>query len=109
MPDNSDGEDSYGHSRVPSAPETVEKIRKIKMERLADPSYSPNLSLCNFGFFERAKTPLRNPRFVDSDNVVKALTNPFGSVPFDELHRLFQSWIRQLELVIRRSGEYFTE
>jgi hypothetical protein len=39
----------------------------MKIERLADPAYSPELSQSDFVFFALAKTALQNRRFVDAD------------------------------------------
>jgi hypothetical protein len=81
----------------------------MEVERLVHLSYLPDLSPCDFEFFGWAKRALRNLRSVDSDNVVEVLTNRFDSVTFDELQRVFQSWIRRLEWVVRNSAEYFPE
>jgi hypothetical protein len=81
----------------------------MKTGGLVHPSYSYDLSACGFLVFGRAKTVLQNRRFVDSGDIVEALTSLFGSVTFNELHPLFQNWIRRLEWVIRKCGEHFTE
>jgi hypothetical protein len=39
--------------------------------------------------------------------MVRALTDLFDSVTFDELQSLFQNWIERLKSVIRHNGEYF--
>jgi histone-lysine N-methyltransferase SETMAR len=98
-----------GNSRIHSTLETEDKVCKAKMERLAHPPYSANLSPCAFEFSGRAKTALRNRRFVDSDDVIEVLANLFDIVSLHELQRVFQSWIQRLEWVIRNNGEYFTE
>jgi hypothetical protein len=82
---------------------------KTKMKKLILPSDSPGLSPRDFWPSGLAKTSLGNRRFVDSDDIIEGLTDLFDSVTFDELQRLFQSWIRRSEWVIRNSREHFTE
>jgi hypothetical protein len=42
-----------------------------------------------------------------ADAMVRALTDLFDSVTFDELQSVFQNWIERLKSVIRHNGEYF--
>ena len=95
--------------RVHNALETSRAIGRMKIERLVQPPYSPDLSPCDFWFFGRAKTALQNRRFANADEVIEALTNLWDSVTFEELHSVFLNWIERLEWVIRHSGEYFTK
>jgi histone-lysine N-methyltransferase SETMAR len=90
---------------VHSALKTLRKIRRTKIERLAHPSYSPELSPCDFWFFGRAKTALQDRTFADADPVAKALTNLFDCVTF-ELQSVLQNWIERLQWIIGHSGEY---
>jgi histone-lysine N-methyltransferase SETMAR len=89
--------------------ETSRAIGRMKIERLVHPPYSPDLSPCDFCFFERAKTTLQNSRFADADAVIEALTNLFDSVTFEGLQSVFRNWIERLEWVIRYGGGYFTK
>jgi hypothetical protein len=66
----------------------------MKIERLDHLPYSLGLSPWDRFFLGRAKTALRDRRFVDSDDVIETLTNLLDSVTFDELQRVFQTWIR---------------
>jgi hypothetical protein len=68
---------------------TVQAIGRMKIERLADPTYSPKVSQSDFCFFGSVKTALQNRRFADA--VVKALTDLFDSVAFEELRSGFQN------------------
>jgi hypothetical protein len=86
--------------------ETLQAIGRMKIERLAHPPYSPNLSPCDFCFFGLAKTALQNRRFADADAVVDALTDLFDSLTFEELQSVFQNWIERLTWVIKHNGEY---
>jgi hypothetical protein len=79
------------------------------MKKLILPSDSPDLSPRDFWSSGLAKTALGNRRFVDSDDIIEALTDLFDRATFDELQRLFQSWIRRSEWVNRNSGQHFTE
>jgi hypothetical protein len=87
-------ENPYRQLKVGNAMETAAKIRKMVRERLAHPPYALDLSPCHGWCLRRPKAALRNRRSVDLDDAVDALTNPFGSVTFDKIHRVFQSWIR---------------
>jgi histone-lysine N-methyltransferase SETMAR len=86
--------------RVHNALETSQVIGRMKIERLAHPPYSPDLSPCHFSFFGPAKTALQNRTFW-------ALIDLFDSVTFEELQSVFQNWIERLKWVIRHTGEYF--
>jgi hypothetical protein len=63
----------------------------MKIERLADPVYSPDLSQSDFSFFGSVKTALQNRSFADADAVVEALTDLSDSVTFEELRSGFQN------------------
>jgi hypothetical protein len=63
----------------------------MKIERLADPANSPELSQSDFCFFGSVKTALQNRRFADADAVVEALTALFDSITFEELWSGFQN------------------
>jgi histone-lysine N-methyltransferase SETMAR len=60
--------------RVHDTLETKQAIGRMKIERLAHPPYSPELSPSDFWFFGRAKMALQNRRFADADAVIEALT-----------------------------------
>jgi hypothetical protein len=61
----------------------------MKIERLADPAYSPELSQSDFCFFGSVKTAFQNRRFADA--VVEALGALFDRVTFEELWSGFQN------------------
>jgi hypothetical protein len=71
--------------------ETLQAIGRMKLERLVDPDYSPELSQSDFFFFGSVRTALQNRRFADGDAVVEALTDLFDSVTFEELWSRFQN------------------
>jgi hypothetical protein len=79
------------NSRVHSALETAKNKRKMKMERLAHPPYSPDLGPNGFWYLRRAKTELRNRRFVDWDATVELLTILLDNVTLYELHCGFRA------------------
>jgi hypothetical protein len=79
----------------------------MKIERLAHPPYSPDMSQRNFDFVGWTKTALQNRRFTDADAMVRALTDLFDNVTFDERLSVFQYWIERLNSVIIHNGEYF--
>jgi hypothetical protein len=45
--------------------------------------------------------------FCCADAMVRALTDLFDRVTFDELQSVFQNWIERWKSVIRHNGEYF--
>jgi hypothetical protein len=63
----------------------------MKIERLANPVYSPELSQSDFSFFGSVKIALQNRRFADADAMVEALTDLFDRVTFQELRSGFQN------------------
>jgi hypothetical protein len=52
---------------------------------------------------------LQHQSFPAADSLLKALTNLFRGVTFEELQSVFYNWKRRLEWVIENNGEYFTE
>jgi hypothetical protein len=54
--------------------------------------------------FRWVKTALQNRRFADADVTVRALTELFDSVTFEELQSVFQNEFERLEWVIRHNG-----
>jgi hypothetical protein len=63
----------------------------MKIERLADPAYSPELSKFDDCFFGSIKTALQNRKFADADAAVEELTDLFDGVTFEELQSGFQN------------------
>jgi hypothetical protein len=63
----------------------------MKIERLANPAYSLELSQSDFCFFGSAKRALQNRRFAHADEVVEALTDLFDSVTVEELRSGFEN------------------
>jgi hypothetical protein len=83
------------HNRgVHNARETSKEMRRMKIERVVHPPYSPDPSSCNFWFFERAKAALRDRRCANADAMVEALMNLWDSITFEELQSVFQNWLR---------------
>jgi hypothetical protein len=61
----------------------------MKIERLADPAYSPELNQSDFFFFGSVKPALQNRRSADANAVVDALTDLCDTVTFEELRSGF--------------------
>jgi histone-lysine N-methyltransferase SETMAR len=95
--------------RVHNALDTADTLRVMKLPRVPHPPYSPDLSPCDFWFFGRAKVALQNQSFVDTDELLEALTDLSDSVTFGDLQSVFQDWMKRLDWVIKHDGEYFTE
>jgi hypothetical protein len=71
--------------------ETLQANGRMKIDRLADPVYSPELSQSDIYFFGSVKTALQNRRFADADAAVESLTDLFDSITFEELRSGFQN------------------
>jgi hypothetical protein len=89
--------------------ETLQAVGRIKIERLAHPSYSPALSLGDFWVFGWAKTTLQNRIFADTDAMAEALIDAFASATFEQLQSVSQNCIERFEWVIRYNGESFIQ
>jgi hypothetical protein len=63
----------------------------MKIERLADPAYSPELSQSDFSSFGSVKIALQSRRVADADAVVETPTDLFESLTFEELWSGFQN------------------
>jgi hypothetical protein len=98
--------DAWTINPVQRALETSGKIHSEKIEKLAHPRDSAELGPCDFWFFGRAKTALRDWTFVDADELLQALIDIFDGITFEELQSVFQNWIERLEWVIGHKGEY---
>jgi transposase len=68
--------------QIHHAQESSIKIRSMKMTRLPHPSYSPDLSPCDFWSFGRTKNSLRNGQFDDADALLERLISLFDGIIF---------------------------
>jgi hypothetical protein len=58
------------NARVHAAGDCIAEVQRLKMTRLPQPAYSPDLSPCNFWFFGFAKQVIQDEVFDNADQLV---------------------------------------
>jgi hypothetical protein len=87
------------NGRVYAAGDYIAEIQRLKMLRLPQPTYSPELSLCDFWFFGFAKQAIQDEVFDNADQLMKRLHSIFDQVTFEDLQRVFLNWMERLSWV----------
>jgi hypothetical protein len=73
------------NARVHAAGDCIAGIQRLKITRLPQPAYSPELSSCNFWFFEFAKQAIQDEIFDNADQLIQDLHSIFDQVTFEDL------------------------
>jgi hypothetical protein len=84
------------NARVHTAGDCIAEIQRLKMTRLPQPAYSPDLSPCDFWFFGFAKQAIENKVFDNADQPLQGLHSIFDQVAFKDLQQVFLNWIKRL-------------
>jgi hypothetical protein len=79
------------------------------MTRLPQPSYSTDLSPCDFWFFGFAKQAIQDEVFDNTDQIMQRLHSIFDHVTFEDLQRVFLNCMERLSEVVEHDGAYFQE
>jgi hypothetical protein len=92
------------NAKVHAAGDCIADIQRLKMTRLPQPVYSPDLSPCNFGF---ARQAIQDEICDNADPPMQRLHSIFDQVSFEDLQRVFLNWIERLSCVVEHNGAYF--
>jgi hypothetical protein len=71
--------------RVHAAADWIAEIQRLKMARLPQPAYRPDLSPCDFWFFGFAKQAIQDHGFDNADQPMQRLHSIFDHVTFEDL------------------------
>jgi hypothetical protein len=71
----------------------VSKFDKDHIARLPHPSYSPDLSPCDFWLFGMLKGILKDREFHLHDETEEAITMAWNDLTFDEAQSVFHNWM----------------
>jgi hypothetical protein len=73
------------NARVHAARDCIAETQRLKMTRLPEPAYSPDLSPCEFWFFGFAKQAIQDEVFDNTDQLMQRLHTIFDQVTFENL------------------------
>jgi hypothetical protein len=74
----------------------VSKFDNHHIARFSHPSYSRDLSPCNFWLFEMLKGILKNREFHSHDEIEEAVAMAWKDLAFDEIQSVFHNWMNRL-------------
>ncbi|GFW95889.1 putative mariner transposase [Trichonephila clavipes] len=71
------------------------------------PSYSPDLSPCDFSLFPKLKNHLKRHHFGTLENIQTAVTDQLKAIPISEFHQCYEEWKKRLQRCVASKGSYF--
>jgi hypothetical protein len=96
-------DNSMCHSRA----KITEKLATKYIVRALHPSYSPDLSPCDFWLFGMSKEKMKNKMFRSGQYILVTITRSWNELTFEDIHKVFGNWMGRLIWVIANSGEYY--
>jgi streptomycin 6-kinase len=94
---------------VHAAGDCIAEIQRLKMTRLPQQTYSPDLSPYNFWFSGFAKQAIQHEVFDNADQLMQRLHSIVDQVTFEDLQCVFLNWMERLSWVVEHDGAYFQE
>ena len=97
------------HDNVPlhRAVAVQEFLARKQVCVLHHPSYSPDLSPCDYFIFPKLKLPLKGRLFEDVQDIQAAVTSSLRAIPQEDVQRSFQSLLDRATCCIDTEGMYF--
>ncbi len=87
---------------------TLQLIAQLGWTRLPQPSYSPDLSPCNFWLFSRLKRNIRGVRFPNLDTLKDAVSDQIFEITAMEYHHCMMiSWPKRWRCCLEEQGNFF--
>jgi len=71
------------------------------------PSYSPDLSPCDFFLFPRLKNHLKGRHFGSLDSIQKSITDELKGIPAEAFQHCYEQWKQCLHRCVAAQGNYF--
>jgi hypothetical protein len=78
-----------------------------KLQRVAHPPYSPDLSPCDFWLFGMLKQKMKDREFSGVEEIMNAVQEIWREVTLERLQSIFFNWIERLEYLIEHDWEYY--
>jgi hypothetical protein len=78
-----------------------------KLQRVAHPPYSPNLSPCDFSLFGMLKQKMKDRELSGVEEIMNAVQEIWREVTLERLQSVFFNWIERFEYVIEHNVEYY--
>jgi hypothetical protein len=85
----------------------TEKLEKRHIAWAPHPSYSRDLSRCDFWLFGILKHKIKEWVFKSEEQILAAITESWNEPTFEDIQRIFHNWMELLIWVIANSGEYY--
>jgi hypothetical protein len=85
----------------------IDELENLKLDRVAHPPYSRNLSLCDFWLFGMLKQKIQDRVFETTEEILMAIRNAWNEVTFEDLQPVFFDSIQRVEYVIEHKLEYY--
>jgi transposase len=83
-----------------------EFLTKKGIPVVPQPSYSPDLSLCDF-LFSKLKFHLKGRHFGTVDSIQKVMTDQLRALPQEYFQHFYQQWEQRLKRCVASQGNYF--
>ena len=74
---------------------------------LNHPSYSPDLSPCDFFLFPRLKKMLSGNKYTSRSSFGSAIYQCLQQIPKEDYLSAFRDWVKRLKKIVSVKGEYF--
>jgi hypothetical protein len=84
-----------------------EKLAKKSTERVPHPSYSPDISPCDFWLFGMLEYKMKDREFQSQQVILSAVANMWDDLTFADVQCVFQEWMERLAEVAANNGEYY--
>jgi transposase len=85
---------------------TIQFIEDNRMKRLPHPAYSPDIAPSDFYLFGNVKRKLEGLMAETPEELFDNVISILLEIPLEELHRVFNEWVRRVEAVIDANGDY---
>jgi hypothetical protein len=69
------------------------KLEKRHIARAPHPPYSPDLSPCDFWWFEILKQKMKERVFQSEEQILAAITESWNKLTFEDIQRVFHNWM----------------
>jgi hypothetical protein len=79
------------------------------LSRMPHPTYSPDLSPCDFWFFAMLKECLKAEAFPSNSDIDTGLAQIWNDLTFEKVASVFHEWKRRVEWATENTGEYYYE
>jgi histone-lysine N-methyltransferase SETMAR len=97
----------WDNARPHSAKATQKYCDENDLPRIQHPIYSPDLAPSDFYLLGKIKGRLVGKAIRDENDLLEQIIEILNEIPKDELMSVFNSWIRRVETVIERNGDYY--